>query len=52
MDGLEHYEQHTDCTITHVYKGKYAGSPVTLFNFTSNNGDLIMGCTLFDTVLI
>jgi len=52
INGLEHYEQYTDCTITHVYNGKYAGSPVTLFNFATNDGDLIMGCTLFDTIII
>ena len=49
---LGHYQQYTDCTITHVYNGKYAGLPVTLFNFATNDGDLIMGCTLFDSIII
>ena len=33
-----------DCTITQVYNGKYAGQPVTLFNFTDRTGDVIMAC--------
>lgn len=49
---LEQYEQYNDCVITHVYKGKYAGSYVTLFNFTTNDGNLIMGCSLFDALII
>lgn len=49
--GLGHYQQYTNCVILHVYEGKYMGSPTTIFDFTTGNGDLVMGCTLFDTII-
>lgn len=49
--GLTHIENYRNCVITHIYKGKYFGTPVTLFNFSTNDGDIIMGCTLYDALI-
>ena len=49
--GLSYVETYKNCVISHIYKGKYFGTPITLFNFTTNDGDMIMGCTLFDALI-
>jgi len=49
--GLSHMETFTNCIITHVYEGKYGGNPVTLFNFKTPDGDMLMGCELFGSIL-
>ena len=49
-DGFPIYKSYTDCTITSVYSGMYLNKPATLFNFTDDTGDLILGCTSNDIV--
>ena len=35
---------YTDCIITHVYTAEYFGERVTIFNFTTKSGDIILAC--------
>lgn len=50
-NGLTYMETYNNCIITHVYEGKYAGNNVTLFNFKIANGDMLMGCEVFGSIL-
>ena len=50
-DGVRYYESFHNCRITDVYHGKYAGKSVSLFTFKNNNGNIIMGCTLYDSII-
>lgn len=51
VDNVEYYETYNDCVIVNVYNGKYANNDVTLFNFECDNGNVIMGCSLFDSII-
>lgn len=51
VDDIIDNKHYTNCVIMYVYEGKYMGSPTTIFDFTTGNGDLVMGCTLFDTII-
>lgn len=47
IESGDRLDTYTDCKIVDVYTSRYLGQEITLFNFSTNSGDLIMGCDYF-----
>lgn len=46
LDGTPNYKSYDNCEIKDVYSSHYLGEAVTLFNFITDEDDLILACDL------